>query len=197
MLNCVGANLLQLCLTLCDLMYCHLLGSSAHGDSPGKSTGVGCHALLQGIFLTQELNVCLLHLLHWQVDSLTGPPGKHPYVELALPKVKNMLYTLHNFFKTKQTKNKYRFLNWIIFSSVQSLMSDSLRPHESQHARPPCPTPTPRVYPDSCPSSRWCHPAISSSVVPFSSCPQFLPASESFPMSQLFTWGGQSNGVSA
>ena len=76
-------------------------------------------------------------------------------------------------------------------------MSDSLRPHESQHARPPCPSPTPRVYPNSCPSSRWCHPAISSSIIPFSSCPQSLPASESFPMSQLFTWGGQSIGVSA
>ena len=79
------------------------------------------------------------------------------------------------------------------FSSVQfscSVMSDSLRPHESQHARPPCPSPTPGVHSDSRPSSQWCHPAISSSVVPFSSCPQSLPASESFPMSQLFTWGG-------
>ena len=78
-----------------------------------------------------------------------------------------------------------------------SVMSDSLRPHESQHARPPCPSPTPRVYSDFCPSSRWCHPAISFSVVPFSSCPQSLPASESFPMSQFFAWGGQSTGVSA
>ena len=78
-----------------------------------------------------------------------------------------------------------------------SVMSDSLRPHESQHARPPCPSPTPEVYPNSCPLSWWCHPAISSSVVPFSSCPQSLPASESFPMSQLFTSGGQSIGVSA
>ena len=76
-------------------------------------------------------------------------------------------------------------------------MSDSLWPHESQHARPPCPSPTPGVHPNSCPSSRWCHPAISSSVVPFSSCPQSLPASGSFPMSQLFAWGGQSTGVSA
>ena len=71
-------------------------------------------------------------------------------------------------------------------------MSDSLRPHESQHTRPACPSPTPGVHPDSRPSSQWCHPAISSSLVPFSSCPQSLPASESFPMSQLFTWGGQS-----
>ena len=75
-------------------------------------------------------------------------------------------------------------------------MSDSLRPHESQHARPPCPSPSPRVHSDSRPSSPWCRPAISSSVVPFSSCLQSLPASESFPMSQLFTWGGQSTGAS-
>ena len=73
-------------------------------------------------------------------------------------------------------------------------MSDSLQPHESQHARPPCPSPTPRVYSNSCPSSQWCHPAISSSVIPFSSCPQSLPVSGSFPMNQLFTWGGQSIG---
>ena len=79
----------------------------------------------------------------------------------------------------------------------RSVVSDSLRPHESQHARPPCSSPTPRVHCDSRPSSQWCHPAISSSVVPFSSCPQSLPASESFPMSQLFAWGGQSTGVSA
>ena len=79
----------------------------------------------------------------------------------------------------------------------RSVVSDSLRPHESQHARPPCPSPTPGVHSDSCPSSWWCHPAISSSVVPFSSCPQSFPASGSFPMSQLFAWGGQSIGVSA
>ena len=85
-------------------------------------------------------------------------------------------------------------------SSVQfshSVMSDSLRPHELQHARPPRPSPTPRVHSNSCPSSRWCHSAVLSSVVPFSSCPQSLPASGSFPMNQLFTWGGQSIGVSA
>ena len=86
------------------------------------------------------------------------------------------------------------------FSSVQfsrSVVSDSLWPHELQHTRPPCPSPTPRVHPNSCPLSQWCHPAISSSVVPFSSCPQPLPASGSFPMSQLFPSGGQSIGVSA
>ena len=87
----------------------------------------------------------------------------------------------------------------LFISSVQfshSVMSDSLWPHESQHARPPCPSPTPRVHSNSRPSSRWCHPAISSSVVPFS-CPQSLPALESFPTSQLFAWGGQSTEVSA
>ena len=85
-------------------------------------------------------------------------------------------------------------------SSVQfshSVMSNSLRLHEMQHARPPWPSPTPRVHSNSHPSSRWYHPAISSSVVPFSSCSQSLPASEPFPMSQLFTWRGQSTGVSA
>ena len=76
-------------------------------------------------------------------------------------------------------------------------MSNSLQPHESQHTRPPCPSQTPGVYSNPCPLSRWCHPAISSSVVPFSSCPQSLPASESFPKSQLFASGGQSIGVSA
>ena len=87
-----------------------------------------------------------------------------------------------------------------LFSSVRfshSVVSNSLRPHESQHVRPPCPSPTPGAHSDSRPSSRWCHPAISSSVIPFSSFPQSLPASESFPISQLFTWGGQSTGVSA
>ena len=80
---------------------------------------------------------------------------------------------------------------------IRSVVSNSLRSHESRHARPPCPSPTPRVHSDSHPPSQWCHPAISSSVVPFSSCPQSLPASESFPMSQLFAWGGQSTGVPA
>ena len=84
------------------------------------------------------------------------------------------------------------------FSSVQSLgRVRLLQPHESQHTRPLCPSPTPGVHSDSCPLSQWCHPAISSSVIPFSSCPQSLPASESFPVSQLFPWDGQSTGVSA
>ena len=92
------------------------------------------------------------------------------------------------------------FLDFLTLQSVQfsrSVLSNSLQPHEPQHARPPCPSPTPRVYPNPCPSSRWCHLTFSSSVVPFSSCPQSLPASGSFPVSQLFTWRGQSIGVSA
>ena len=78
-----------------------------------------------------------------------------------------------------------------------SIMSDSLWPHEPQHTRPPCPSPIPRVHPNPCPLSQWCHPTISSSVLPFSSCPQSFPATGSFQMSQLFASGGQSVGVSA
>ena len=85
----------------------------------------------------------------------------------------------------------------IILQFSCSVMSNFLRPHEPQHTRPPCPTPTPRVHPNPCPSSRWYHPTISSSVVPFSSCPQSFPASGYFPMSQFFSSGGQSIGVSA
>ena len=93
-----------------------------------------------------------------------------------------------------------KILSTLLFSSVQlspSVVSESLQPHESQHTRLPCPSPIPGVYPNSCPSSWWCHPAISSSVIPFSSWPQSLPASGSFPISQPFAWGGQSIGVSA
>ena len=102
--------------------------------------------------------------------------------------------------KYQSNHNRQNSIEKNSFSSVQfsrSVMSYSLRPHELQHARPPCSSPFPRVHSDSCPSSPLCHPAISSSVVPFSYCPQSLPASESFPMSQLFVWGDQSTGVSA
>ena len=95
---------------------------------------------------------------------------------------------------------RLRFRNIPEFSSVQfsrSVVANSLRPHELQHARPPCPSPTHGVHPNSCALSQWWNKAISSSVVPFSSCPQSLPASESFPMSQLFEWDGRSIGVSA
>ena len=117
------------------------------------------------------------------------PPGDlpHPGIKLASP------VSAGGFFTTEPTGKP------LIRYSVQfsrSVVSDSLQPHELQDVRPPCPS-TPRVHSDSRPLSQWCHPAISSSVVPFSSCPQSLPASESFPISQLFAWGGQSTGVSA
>ena len=110
-------------------------------------------------------------------------------------------YILNYFFSFSSTSaivyNIYIHFNMLLIQFCCSVVSDSLQTHESQHDRPPCPSPTPGVHPNSCPSSRWCHPAISSSVIPFSSCLQSFPASGSFPMSQLFTWGGQSIGVSA
>ena len=100
-----------------------------------------------------------------------------------------------------QNAHSRRLFKYLVSQSVsqfsRSVMSDSLRPHELQHARPPCPSPTPGVHPNPCPLSWWCHPAISSSVIPFSSCPQSFSASGSFPMSQLFPSGGQGIGVSA
>ena len=95
----------------------------------------------------------------------------------------------------KKKKTNLNISNYSVQFS-RSAMSDSLQPHESQHTRPPCPSPTPGVHSNSCPLSRRCHPAISSSVIPFS-CPQSLPASGSFPMNQLFAWGGQNIGVPA
>ena len=96
--------------------------------------------------------------------------------------------------------HSYTYISFSNISSVHfscSVMSDSLWPHGLQYARPPCPSPTSEVYSNSCPLSGWCHPTISSSVVPFASCLQSLPASGSFPMSQFFASGGQSIGVSA
>ena len=100
----------------------------------------------------------------------------------------------------KRTVDSLSYISSVQFSSIQfsrSVVSDSLRPHGLQHARPPCPSPTPRVYSNSRPLSQWCHPIISSSVIPFSSCPQSFPESGYFPMSQFFASGGQSIGASA
>ena len=122
--------------------------------------------------------------------------SSHPHLLPQSPKVCSLHLCLFCYLT-------YRVIITIFLNSIRSdqicrsVVSDSLWPHESQHVRPPCSSPTPRVHSDSRPSSQWCHPAISSSVVPFSSYPQSLPASESFPMSQLFAWGGQSTGVSA
>ena len=115
-----------------------------------------------------------------------------------LEKKKDRGYWLFCAYETK-TKLERDGYNWP-FSSVQfsrSVVSNCLRPHELQHARPSCPSPNLRVHSDSCPSSPWCHPAISSSVIPFFLCPKSLPTSKSFPMSQLFAWGGQTIGASA
>ena len=136
-------------------MDCSPPGSSVHGDYPGKNIEVGCCSLLQRVFPTQGLDSCLLLLLHWQADSLPLVPPGNPLKS---------------------------------YSSVQfsrSVVSDSLRPHESQHTRPPCLSPTPGLHSNSCPSSQWCHIAISSSVVPFS-----------FPQHQsLFQWVNSSHEV--
>ena len=149
-------------------MDCSLPGFSVHGILQARILEWVAMSSSRGIFPTQGWNPCLFCLLHWQAGSLTlAPPGKCLSLE---------------------------------FSSVQfsrSVRSDSLQPHEPQHIRPPCPSPTPGVHPNSCPLSWWCHPTISSSVVPFSSCPQSFPASGSFQMSQLFTSGGKNIGVSA
>ena len=135
-----------------------------------------------------------------QTLAFDVPPASSP--ETLLPFLLALLPWFHSspFSVWLPPSSVFQKVAKLSFNSVQfsrSVVSDSLRPHEPQHARPPCPSPTPGVYPNPCPSSRWCHPAISSSVIPFSSCPQPLPASESFPVSQLFAWGGQNIGVSA
>ena len=109
----------------------------------------------------------------------------------------SLLYPKWIFYSTETPGKPHVCVSVQSVQFSHSVVSDSLQPHESQHARPPCPSQTPGVRWLMCPSSQWYHPAISSSVVPFSSCPKSLPASESFPMNQLFTWGGQSIGVSA
>ena len=114
---------------------------------------------------------------------------RRTFVNKVMSLLFNMLSNLVITFLSKESVQFSQF--------SRSVVSNSLQPHESQHTRPPCPSQTPGVCSNSCPSSWWRHPAISSSVVPFSSCPQSLPASESFPMSQLFSWGGQSIGDSA
>ena len=124
------------------------------------------------------------------IDSHT-PWELHSYSAIVI----QLYNTTSNILKLNRIILGGAFGYYIQFSC--SVVSNSLWPHGLQHARPPCPSPTLGVYSNSCPSSQWCHPAISSSVIPFSSCPQFLPASESFPMSQLFAWGGQSTGASA
>ena len=137
----------------------------------------------------------------WEVITMCNPHLRRGgiYYWILLHKI-FALFSMFYLFNHYQYHYRVMDILCFGFSSVQfncSVVSDSLWPHELQHARPPCPSPAPRVHSNSRPSSQWCHPAISSSVIPFSSCAQSLLASESFPMSQLFTWGGQSTGVSA
>ena len=124
--------------------------------------------------------------------------GKDQDAQLTCREKSVMIHLLEGRVKVKCLFLPFGF--FCIEESVQfshSVMPNSLWPHESQHARPPCPSPTPRVHWNSCPATRWCHPVIASSAIPFSSCLQSFPASGSFQMSQLFAWGGQSIGVSA
>ena len=168
-----AAKSFQSCPTLCDPIDC-----SPPRDSPGKNTGVDYHFLLQCMKVKSESEVTQSRLtLGDRMDcSLPGSSIRGIFQARVLEWVKTYYSSV-------------QFSRWVV--------SHSLRPNKSQHMRTPCPLPTPGVHSDSCPSSQWCHPAISSSVIPFSTCPQSLPASESFPMSQHFTWGGQSTGVSA
>ena len=147
------------------------------------------------------------HLLPVEAGSPTCPSalfsGFGPLCEIILSVCRHnwgVISGLLPCFLPCLTMGWTHWFQWPFSSSVQlshSVMSDSLRPHEPQHARPPCPSPTPRVHPNPCPLSWWYHPTISSSVIPFSSCPQSFPASGSFPMSQLFASHGQSIGISA
>ena len=189
-------------------------------DSPGKNTGVGCHFLLQGIFLTQGSNPGLLCLLQWQVGSLAPvAPGEPPQRQPDESKNYPRSLAPQSFPKVLKEERKKQNKTYLISrrrkwqptpgslpensvdqepGGVQSISVQSLRrvwvlwPHGLQHTRPPCPSPTPRAYSKSCPSCQWCHPTISFSVAPFFPCSQSFPASGSFPISLLFGSGGQS-----
>ena len=170
----------QSCLTLCNPMDC------SPWNSLGQNTGVGSFSLLQGIFptrvWTQVSHIAGGFFTSWATrEAELGPP-------------ESARLTGSCWRTSCSTSEKIHFSS-LRFS--HSVMSNSLQPHGLQHARPPYPSPTPRVCSNSCPLCRWCHPAISSSVVAFSFCLQSFPASGSFQMSQLFISGGQSNGVSA
>ena len=187
-------------------------------DSPGKNTGVGCHLLLQCMKVKSESEVAQscptlsdpmdsswpgssthgvfqARVLEWDAIAFSGTNPREYQIMRTHTKettwIQNQASPNHQYHPVQDTPSKQQ----VQFSSVQSLSHDRL--FATQHARPPCPSPTPGLYSNSCPSSRWCHPTISSSVVIFSSCPQSLPASGSFQMSQLFAWGVQSIGVSA
>ena len=149
-----------------------------------------CYSLLDTLYNHLKFSVFRQH-----VNSTLPPIFSFSLLLTWLPPLPphphQSLFRLERLWRSLVTLSSILHLFIWSFSSVpfsRSVVSDSLRPHESQHARPPCPSPTPGVHPDSRPTSQWCHLAISPSVVPFSFWPQSLPASESFPMSQLFAW---------
>ena len=212
-----AAKLLQLCPTLCDPI---------DGSPPGSPVpGILQARTLEGVAISfsnawkgkvKVKSLSRLLATPWTA-AFQAPPSmgfsKQEYWSgVPLPSLVDLL--VYDFWKTRWSlphllyygifisafiQCKFLQYHCNLINSVQfshSVMSDSLQPHQLQHARPPCPSPTPGVHSNSYPSSQWCHPAISSSVIPFSSCPQSLSASESFPMSQLFSWGGQSTGDS-
>ena len=205
----------QSCLTLCDPMDCSLPGFSDHGNSPGKNTGVDCHVSFRGSSQpkdwTQVSRIAAQFFTIWinreTQSSILSHPSSVKWKLLSPVWLFGTPWTIQSRPDTgmgslsilqgsSQPGDQPRSPT---FSSVQfslSVMSNSLRPHELQHARPPCPSPTPGVYPNPCPLSLWCHPTISSFVAPFSSHLQSFPESVSFQMSQLFPSGGQSIGAS-
>ena len=175
------------------------------GDS-GEEGHEGCICILSptGSLPSQhDLSLAMLTLIPWLSSCLLNPSTlKLLFFPFLSWVSRSSPHSRREKLASTFWKERYqRTCGLITFGdSVQfsrSVMSDSLRPHKLQHNRPPCPSPTPGDHSNSYPSSQWCHPAISSSVSPFSSCPQSLPASESFPISQLFASVGQSTGVSA
>ena len=158
-------------------------------EFPSKNTGVGCHFLLQGNLPYSGIKPRSSAL---QADSLPSEPQHLPTlcVQCWIKQIRILVSFRAN--KSDMGERTYRFnINEVMYQIrsdqiSRSVVSNSLQPHELQHARPPCPSPTPGVHSDSRPSSQRCHPAISSSVAPFSSCPQSLPASGSFPVNQHF-----------
>ena len=174
------------------------------------------------VSLSFIISQSLLKLVHWVDDAIQPshlllspyPPAFNLSQQGSFPMSWFFVSFIYMPFQLRSPQLHLKYVNWFslkiyifsnsvphLFTSLdqisRSVVSNSLWPHESQHARPPCPSTTPGVHWDSRPLSQWCHPAISSSVVTFSSCPQSLPASESFPVTQFFAWGGQSTGVSA
>ena len=179
-------------------MNCSLPGFSVHGDSPSKNTGVGCHALLQEIFPTQGSNPVILHCWILYCQRHQGSPRiewvAYPFSR-GYSQTRNWIGVsciAGRFFTSRATREAPHMCISSVVKSGRTLLL--LGP---QHTRLPCLSPTPRAYSNSRPLSRWCHLTISSSVIPFSSCLQSFWESSAFLMSQFFTSGGQSIGVSA